>query len=156
MQELPCSHQQIWASGLAKRLGVLSARALSPSASGLAAERAAKRCVRHGDLIAVAMRIPKSIEEERRRKCRSRFCPKGGSIKTDRQMEKQREVERVATVMDRNAGAAASERAKAAASEGKGGGFPNKLFVDINTHFCCYICYSLKDWHTVLKCLAMS
>lgn len=71
-------------------------------------------------------------------------------------MEKQREVERVATVMDRNAGAAASERAKAAASEGKGGGFPNKLFVDINTHVCCYICYSLKAWHTVLKCLAMS
>ena len=125
MQELPCSHQQIWASGLAERLGVLSARALSPSASGLAAERAAKRCVRHGDLIAVAMRIPKSIEEERRRKCRSRFCPKGGwPIRTERQMEKQREVERVATVMDRNAGAAASERAKAAASEGKGEGFP--------------------------------
>ena len=41
-------------------------------------------------------------------------------------MEKQREVERVATVMDRNAGAAASERAKAAASEGKGVGFPEQ------------------------------
>lgn len=38
-------------------------------------------------------------------------------------MEKQREMERVATVMDRNAGAAASERAKAAASEGKGDWF---------------------------------
>ena len=108
---------------------MLSARALSPSAGGLSAERAAKRCVSKG-LIAVAMRIPKSVEEKRRKKCQRRFCPKGGfPFRTARQVEKQREVERVATVMDRNAGAAASERAEAAASEGKGRWFLLKTFV---------------------------
>eukprot|EP00434_Breviolum_minutum_P012460 symbB.v1.2.010977.t2/scaffold725.1/size168906/3 len=88
--------------------------------------RSAQRCVRYGEgsLISVAMRIPKSVEEHMQKLCQRRFCRKGAlPLRTTRQIEKQREAERVATVMDRNAGAAASERAEAAASQGRGDWF---------------------------------
>ena len=123
MHDLQCSHRRIWKSGFSERLAILSSRTLSPSAKDHVIHRSAQRCVRHGEgsLISVAMRIPKSVEEHMQKLCQRRFCRKGGlPLRTTRQMEKQREAERVATVMDRNAGAAASERAEAAASQGRG------------------------------------
>lgn len=123
MHDLQCSHRGIWKSGLSERLAILSSRALSPSAKDHVIHRSAQRCVRYGEgsLISVAMRIPKSVEEHMQKLCQRRFCRKGAlPLRTTRQIEKQREAERVATVMDRNAGAAASERAEAAASQGRG------------------------------------
>ncbi|CAJ1427408.1 unnamed protein product [Effrenium voratum] len=106
-------------------LSALSARGLSPSAKGLLAQRAGQRCAASDlvNVMSVAMRIPKWAELRAQRLCRRRFCPHAAFYATSKQKERQRELERVATVVDRNAGAAASERRVAAASETSGDWF---------------------------------
>lgn len=69
------------------------------------------------------MRIPKVLEDSMKQQCRGKLCPRALPWGSSRQREKLRENERVETVMDRNAGAAASERAEAAASQGGGDWF---------------------------------
>lgn len=148
MHDLQCSDRGIWKSGFSERLAILSSRALSPSAKDDVIQRSAQRCVRYGEgsLISVAMRIPKSVEEHMQKLCQRRFCRKGAlPLRTTRQIEKQREAERVATVMDRNAGAAASERAEAAASQGRGWKLgcekkspKGKWIRPLHTFACCF------------------